>query len=69
VPILSQRRTQGIRMAGVHQGHADHDPCRELEALAAASKFARARYEATGEPTGVRVRMPCGDALLMAAHG
>ena len=40
-----------------------------LEVIAAASDVARMRHEATGEPTGVWVRMPCGDAVLMASHG
>jgi hypothetical protein len=41
----------------------------ELEAITAASDFARMRHEATGEPTGVWVQMRCGEAVLLAAHG
>ena len=51
------------------RGTAIMTHAREREALAGASEFARARHEATGEPTGVWLQMRCGDGVLMAAHG
>lgn len=38
-------------------------------ALEAANAHARARHLATGEPTGVDVRYPDGEAFLVATHG
>lgn len=38
-------------------------------ALRAAETFARIRHDATGEPTGVHVRMRCGDLVLVGRHG
>lgn len=39
------------------------------EALACASNLAYAHYKNTGRPTGVRVRMRCGDVVLMSPLG
>ena len=44
------------------------DPTPRL-ALEHASKLAYRRYASTGHPTGVKVRMQCGDMVLFACHG
>lgn len=38
-------------------------------AMCAAETFARIRYHATGEPTGVHMRMLCGDLVMIGRHG
>jgi hypothetical protein len=41
----------------------------KIAALSAAETFARIRHDATGEPTGVRMRMLCGDLVMVGRHG
>ncbi|MCL1633852.1 hypothetical protein M2650_04235 [Luteimonas sp. SX5] len=41
----------------------------KVAALCAAETFARIRYHATGEPTGVHMRMLCGDRVMVGKHG
>ncbi|TWI03657.1 hypothetical protein IP90_01471 [Luteimonas cucumeris] len=41
----------------------------KIAALRAATTFARIRHHATGEPTGVHMRMLCGDLVMVDRHG
>lgn len=41
----------------------------KVAALCAAETFARIRHDATGEPTGVHMRMLCGDLVMVGRHG
>lgn len=41
----------------------------KIAAICAAEGFARLRHAATGEPTGVRMQMLCGDLVLLGRHG
>ena len=38
-------------------------------ALEHANQLACARHRTTGHPTGVKVRLRCGDTILVACHG
>ncbi len=40
-----------------------------MRALQHASELAYQRHACTGHPTGVKVRMQCGDMVLFARHG
>lgn len=39
------------------------------EALEHARQLALVRYRSTGHPTGVKVRLRCGDTVLLACNG
>lgn len=58
---------QGWMVRGGQHGELSTDSGQE--ALEHASRLARARYMSTGLPTAVKVRMQCGDMVLMAMHG
>ena len=40
-----------------------------LVALEHAEQLACARHRSTGRPTGVKVKLRCGDTVLVACHG
>jgi hypothetical protein len=40
-----------------------------LVALEHADQLACARHRSTGHPTGVKVKLRCGDTVLVACHG
>ena len=46
-----------------------HDGVDMHAALSAAWSLARDVYKATGHPTAVKVRIGCGDGVLMGYHG
>lgn len=39
------------------------------QALEHARRLALVRYRSTGHPTGVKVRLRCGDTVLLACNG
>lgn len=41
----------------------------QLTAIGRADDLARERHDATGAPTGVHVRMRCGDGVMLGLHG
>ena len=41
----------------------------KLQAIHRASLLSYTHHMMTGSPTGVKVRMQCGDTVLMAMHG
>lgn len=41
----------------------------QMEALEHATVMAQACHARSGRPTGVTVRMQCGDTVLLACHG
>jgi hypothetical protein len=49
-------------------GNEPPDPT-PLVALEHAEQLACARHQSTGRPTGVKVKLRCGDTVLVACHG
>src|SRR3546814_6605116 len=49
-------------------GNEPPDPT-PLVALEHAEQLASARHRSTGRPTGVKVKLRCGDTVLVACHG
>jgi len=62
---------QSARGWVVHTASGNNEPPdpTPLLALEHAEQLAGARYRRTGRPTGVTVRLRCGDTVLMACHG
>jgi len=62
---------QSARGWVVHTASGDNEPPdpTPLQALEHAERLACARYNSTGHPTGVKVKMRCGDTVLVACHG
>jgi hypothetical protein len=40
-----------------------------VEALEHANQLAYVRHRTTGHPTGVKVKLRCGDTILVTSHG
>jgi hypothetical protein len=65
IAVEPDERGWCIRIAGVTLEHN----LGKRTALEKASGLARERHTATGVPTGVHVRMLCGDGVMVDAHG
>lgn len=62
-----QPAMQGWRL--VDQNTVDHWYPDKLAAMIAADCMSLARYKATGTPTWVKVKMACGDWVMVGMHG
>lgn len=41
----------------------------KMSAIQAADSMAQSRHDETGQPTGVKVQMACGDWVMVGLHG
>jgi hypothetical protein len=41
----------------------------KMSAIQAADSMAQVRHDETGQPTGVKVQMECGDWVMVGMHG
>lgn len=63
-----EHSSHGWIVHGAREGDAPPDPT-PIEALEHATRLAQARHRSTGQPTGVKVKLRCGDTVLVACHG
>lgn len=63
-----EQSANGWVVHGARGGDEMPDPT-PRQALEHASQLADAWYRSTGRPTGVKVRLGCGDTVLLACHG
>lgn len=63
-----EQSARGWVVHTVGGGNEPPDPT-PLAALEHADRLAGARHRCTGHPTGVKVKLRCGDTILVACHG